>query len=133
MEEWANQSLPRSKERAMEPYPVTPKAIIRIVSWSGTISAFRCPVFYVKPVSGRIICAVTGTVHQGLKPARLRQFNQWSGGRERVLLTTEDSFAADLERFQRKTGIHQQVVIREVSPHPLWDVMRGRAARKRDA
>lgn len=105
--------------------------IVRIVSWQGKVYVYRCPVFYVKPNSGRLICGDGGeTAFQGLKPARLRQFNQQGGSPGcHVLLTTEDHYVADMAHFLRKSGLSEVVDRGQQPHHPLHDLHRKTAER----
>lgn len=101
--------------------------VVRIVSWQGVIHVYRYRVDRIS-TKGQIITGIQRTIKSypfviwgnpcpdgvfgGIKPGRLRQFNQcYSYQSEHVLLTIPRFFEEDLAFFKKKTGI-QKVEVR---------------------
>lgn len=93
-----------------------------LLTWYyGDLKVTRCPVFYCRRYSGRIMAAVSNGCSNGIKPERLRQFNQvtfeWF-----EMLTVEKFFDVDLRRFCRHFGRGSRGLLAvPQSSHWLWE------------
>lgn len=87
------------------------------------VHVYRCEVFYVK---SRIVCAVPAAAGQGLKPTRLRQFNQVDH-RDFQMVTTEEHLRTDLRRFCKLSGVQEVLPTVDQPEHPLHALLRKKA------
>lgn len=94
-----------------------------------SLYVYRCPVFYCLRRSARIMAAVSNGCSNGIKPERLRQFNQVTTGWYETV-TVLRHLKEDARKFCHNLGIpyHDYTVV-NIHDHPLWDLRRCKGER----